>query len=65
MAIECQNIGGPKGIHASTSDGVLTDNSWVCTTNNVVGWAAPHFQDGNKDFSPAVDISQTYNWGHM
>jgi len=52
LGIECQDAGGAYGILASTANGILTDQSWTCTsTQNIQGWSKPEFIDTNSDFS--------------
>ena len=54
LGIECLDLEGLNGIKATTSDGLVTDGSWLCSTNqNVVGSAEPGFEDANGDFLPA------------
>ena len=54
LGIECLDLGGLNGIRASTIDGLVTDGSWLCSSNqNVIGWAEPEFKDTNGDFSAA------------
>eukprot|EP00092_Neocalanus_flemingeri_P066723 GFUD01081324.1.p1 GENE.GFUD01081324.1~~GFUD01081324.1.p1 ORF type:complete len:513 (+),score=54.68 GFUD01081324.1:23-1540(+) len=62
LGIECQNIKVPEGnywgILASTEDGVVTDESWSCTSNqNLVGWAELEFEDTEGDFSAASTVT--------
>ena len=52
LGLECKDTGGGKGILASTSDGMVTDGNWLCSSNqNLDGWAEPGFEDTNGDFS--------------
>ena len=52
LGIECRNNGGEAGMIASTTDGtIVTDDSWLCSSKFVKGWAEPGFQDSNHFFS--------------
>ena len=54
LGIECADFGGNNGILASSADGLVTDGSWLCSTNqNLEGWAQPGFVDTGGDFSAA------------
>ena len=55
LGIECLELADtPRGILATTSDGVLTDGSWSCSANQKLkGWAKPGFKDTQGDFSAA------------
>ena len=56
LGIACYDeYGGYYGIVASADDdkasyGILTDQTWVCSSKFVDGWAAPGFNDTNNDF---------------
>ena len=43
LAIECKDVGGVKGILASTSTGLKTDSSWRCSSEVIEGWTQPDF----------------------
>merc|ERR550517_2075230 len=43
LAIECKDVGGVKGILASTSTGLKTDSSWRCSSEVIEGWTQPGF----------------------
>merc|ERR1712106_347381 len=52
LGIECLDAGGGYGILASTANGLITDQSWTCTSKqNIPGWSKPGFTDTNSDFS--------------
>ena len=60
IGIACKDIGGHYGLVASTDDGVVTDDTWVCSSKHVEGWNKPGFQDTNNDFSlPSKGIQYT------
>ena len=45
IAIYTRNTGGPKGIMASTTTGLVSDGSWRCSDKWVAGWMNPDFDD--------------------
>ena len=45
IAIYGRNTGGPKGILASTTTGIVTDGSWRCSNELMDGWMNPGFDD--------------------
>ena len=58
--IACYDYGGHYGIVASTDNGIVTDDTWVCSSKHVEGWNKPGFQDTNNDFSlPSKGIQYT------
>ena len=60
IGIACKDIGGHYGLVASTDDGIVTDDTWVCSSKHVEGWNKPGFQDTNNDFSlPSKGIQYT------
>ena len=61
IGIACKDNGGGYGIVASTDDGVVTDDTWVCSSKYVEGWNKPGFQDTNNDFSSPSTGSQYSN----
>merc|ERR1719317_644192 len=62
IGIACKDNGGLYGIVASTDDGVVTDDTWVCSSKYVEGWTKPGFQDTNNDFS-SPSTGNNYNNG--
>jgi len=52
LAIECKNLGAQEGILASTTTGLKTDASWLCSKIQVGGWTLPNFVP-TYDFAPA------------
>merc|ERR1712013_964951 len=58
IGIACKDNGGGYGIVGSTDDGVVTDDTWVCSSKYVEGWNKPGFQDTNNDFSSPSTGSQ-------
>jgi len=61
IAIECDNANSQDSgdILASTEDGLFTDSSWTCTSNNnIPDWTAADFEDLNGDFTEAIAISE-------
>ena len=60
LGLVCKGTGGSKGILASTSDGMVTDGNWLCSSNqNLDGWAEPGFEDTNGDFSVPTKYPST------
>ena len=53
LGIKCKDLGGLFGIVASLSNGLITDDSWFCSSTEVPGWNLPGFNDTNSLFSPA------------
>ena len=51
LGISCQDTGGEYGIVASTDNGIVTDDSWLCSSTLVDGWTLFGFNDTNNDFS--------------
>merc|ERR1711915_44825 len=73
IGISCLDAGVAKGIIASTSNGLRTDNNWLCTSQNVRDWAMPnstaHFQNsvtmgrnGDKPWGNRPGISGSAKW---
>ena len=60
IGIACEDLVGRYGIVASTDSGIVTDDTWVCSSKYVDGWNKPGFQDTNNDFSlPSKGIQYT------
>jgi len=55
IGIECKDKSFDYGIVASLSNGVVTDENWLCSSKLVTGWNLPGFVDKNADFLPAKD----------
>ena len=53
LGIKCKDNGGLFGIVASLSNGIITDDSWSCSSTFVTGWNLPDFDDKKSPFSPA------------
>ena len=53
LGIACKDKYGAFGIVASLDNGIVTDESWFCSSTFVSGWNLPGFQDSNSDFSNA------------
>ena len=51
VAIECEDLGGPEGILASTTTGMKTGPSWRCANQLVEGWTQPDFVSPPDVFS--------------
>ena len=51
VAIECEDLGGRKGILASTDDGLVTNSVWQCSDQMVEGWTLPGFVPPPDTFS--------------
>jgi hypothetical protein len=52
LAIECKNLVAQEGILASTTTGLKTDSSWLCSKIQVGGWYLPNFNTTNEiDFA--------------
>ena len=45
LAIKATDIGSFAGILASTSTGVVTDDTWKCSAEEESGWHLPDFDD--------------------
>ena len=54
------NTHGAYGIVASTDNGLVTDDSWLCSSKLVKGWNKPGFKDTNGDFS-TPSVGTMYN----
>ena len=52
LAIECKNLRGGEGILASTTTGLKTDSSWLCSRIQVGGWYLPNFVPTSDFDSP-------------
>jgi len=52
LAIECKNLGAQEGILASTTTGLKTDSSWLCSRIQVGGWYLPNFVPTSDFDSP-------------
>merc|ERR1711962_1584226 len=60
IAIYGKNTGGPEGIIASTSTGIVTDGSWKCSSVKEDNWMMPNFDDSawnNADISRGTNIA--------
>jgi len=62
VGISCQDFGLEKGIIASTSNGLVTDNSWLCTSDNVRDWIK---QGSTAQFQNSVTLGENGDepWG--
>ena len=61
LGIECINHSQFGGIVASTTDGLVTDETWLCSNNHELeGWAEPEFVDTHGNFSVATILQP--NW---
>ena len=58
LGLMCKDTGGAYGIVASTDTGVFTNESWVCSSENITGWAQPGFKDEDNKFSAATSGTQ-------
>ena len=47
IAISCQDVGGIGGILASTTSGMMTDNTWRCTDELETGWETVGFTESD------------------
>ena len=58
IAIECVDLGAQEGIIVSTDDGLVTDESWMCSSRQeggaLDGWTMPGFTDPMGAFQPAA-----------
>ena len=50
LGLMCKDYGGAYGIVGSTDTGLFTNESWVCSGENITGWAEPGFKDENNKF---------------
>lgn len=61
LGLACTNSLGQYGILASTHDGIVTDNSWWCSSEVQVGWATPEFtmngSGGTGSWQPATEVA--------
>ena len=53
LGLMCQDTGLHYGIVGSTDTGLFTNESWVCSGENIPGWTEPGFKDENNRFSAA------------
>ena len=62
IGISCLDFGVSKGIIASTSNGLVTDNSWLCTSDNVNDWVE---QSSAAQFQKSVTMGANGDdpWG--
>ena len=62
IGIACLDAGVAKGIIASTSDGLVTDHTWLCTSVNGNNWANLH---STAQFQHSVTVGSNGNqpWG--
>ena len=59
LGIECLDIHVAKGILASATNGLFSDGSWECSTNqHLEGWADPGFVDTNGDFASPLNFGE-------
>merc|ERR1719317_581626 len=58
LGLMCKDTGGAYGIVASTDTGVFTNERWVCSSENITGWAQPGFKDEDNKFSAAKSGTQ-------
>merc|ERR1719317_1561857 len=58
LGLMCKDTGGAYGIVASTDTGVFTNESWVCSSENITGWTQPGFKDEDNKFSAAKSGTQ-------
>merc|ERR1712013_449227 len=58
LGLMCKDTGGAYGIVASTDTGVFTNESWICSGENITGWAQPGFKDEDNKFSAATSGTQ-------
>ena len=66
VGIQCKDLGGYKGILASSPSGMVTDEGWQCSANeNLVGWSDPGFIDASGDFSSPTSygVNGVGPWG--
>ena len=47
VSIKAVNNDGPMGLIAETDSGVITDNTWRCTTTEHADWFTETFNDGS------------------
>ena len=53
VAIECVDLGSAEGILVSSDSGLVTDESWLCSSSREAGWTMPGFTDPMGAFQPA------------
>ena len=47
VAVYVKNNGGAAGFIASFGNGIVTDNTWKCTTQGIRNWHTASFDDSN------------------
>ena len=59
-----RNVPGPPffGILGSTSNGMLTNETWKCSSHFYPGWNSPNFDDRNWPFAKVVGDHGDHPW---
>ena len=65
VAIKCDDVGGAGGIIASTSNDMITDNSWKCTANYYSGWESTLYDDSSWPSAYQIGPSYSPPWGYI
>ena len=54
--------GSPYGILGSTSNGLLTNETWKCSSDFYPGWTSPDFDDRDWPLAKVVANHEDYPW---
>ena len=63
MALAVTNTGGHGGLLASTSTGVVTNETWKCSDTEQAGWHLAEFDDTSWDNAYVVGQHNDGPWG--
>lgn len=63
IAVNCQNIGNWGGLIASFDNGLTSDNTWRCSSNNEAGWYDEDFDDSNWNIAYVIEDNTSGNGG--
>ena len=63
LAIAVTNRGGPGGLLASTTTGIVSDEVWRCSDTEQTGWYLEDFDDSSWDLAYVVGLHGYEPWG--
>lgn len=63
IAVNCQNTGSWGGLIASFDNGLTSDNTWRCSSNNESGWYDEDFDDSGWNTAYVIEENQWDNGG--
>ena len=63
LALKAVDYGEGGGLLASTSTGVVTDDSWKCSTSLTLDWYQASFDDSGWDDARFITVHGSGPWG--